>query len=115
MMKRLPYLDALVNESHRLKSVAPFLFMQPLEPVTVAEIELEPSHVVALLTREGALRASAFTEPESFCPERWLRDDPSLVERFPIHEPKTVLAFGLRFRLLTAYCRGRMSNTFCHE
>lgn len=102
-MKHLVYLDALINETHRLKSVVPFMFMQPLEPIVVGGIQLKTSDVATVLMREGALRETAFTEPEAFRPERWLRGDSSNVERFPNHEPKAVLAFGGGARI----CPGR--------
>jgi cytochrome P450 len=69
---RMPYLDAVVHESLRLKPVAPLFYMEPNEDVVVAGYGLPKGTLVVLLTRPNALRESTFADAAEFRPERWL-------------------------------------------
>jgi cytochrome P450 len=77
--------DVLLRETLRLKSPAPFLFVEPLEDTTVAGVELSKGTRLVLLTRFAAVlddrafnarrthdpkRALAFGAGPRFCPSR---------------------------------------------
>lgn len=58
------YGDAVLRETMRLKSVAPLLFVEPLEDVTVAGIELPRGTRVTALTRYAGAHGDAAFDPE---------------------------------------------------
>lgn len=73
--ERLGYVDAVAQETMRLKSVAPLLCFEPLHPVELGGLHLPAGTGVFLLTRYVGLHEPAFR------PERWLvppqrRDQP---------------------------------------
>ena len=58
------YGDAVLRETMRLKSVAPLLFFEPLQDVTVAGVELPRGTRVTLLTRYAGAHGVAGFDPE---------------------------------------------------
>lgn len=70
--ERLGYLDAVTQETMRLKSVAPLLCFEPLHPVELGGIHLPVGTGVFLLTRHVGLQEQAFRAAGQFQPERWL-------------------------------------------
>lgn len=68
----LPYLDAVINETLRLRPVAPFYGLETNETVELAGVQIPQGTLIYLLSRPGALLAENFAEPERFRPERWL-------------------------------------------
>lgn len=70
--ERLGYLDAVVHETMRLKSVAPLLCFEPLQPVELGGISLPAGTGVFLLTRYVGLQDQAFPDAGQFQPTRWL-------------------------------------------
>ncbi len=96
MLQQLPMLDAALNESMRLKPVAPFVGLESLREMVVAGVLLPPQTPVLLLLRAAGMQAQHFPEPERFWPERWLNGaEPELI--------KKMLPFGGGPRL----CPGR--------
>ncbi len=79
------YGDAVLRETMRLKSVAPLIFVEPLDDVTVAGVDLPRGTRVIALTRYAGAHGAA-----TFDPER---------ER----DPKRFLTFGAGAR----FCPGR--------
>lgn len=68
----LPYLDAVINETLRLRPVAPFYGLETNEAVELAGVQLPKGTLIYLLSRPGSLLAENFVQPASFRPERWL-------------------------------------------
>ncbi len=101
--EQLKYLEGIAQECLRLKSVAPFLLLQPLEDVVIGDVLVPSSTTIVVLTRHAAMQADAFSEPARFMPERWMRDSDSAATRCPVHQPKVSMAFGAGPRL----CPGR--------
>ena len=69
---QLPYIDAVAQETMRLKSVAPLLFVEPTHAVDLGGIHLPAGTAVFLLTRHGGLHEHAFPDAAQFQPARWL-------------------------------------------
>ena len=69
---QLPYIDAVAQETMRLKSVAPLLFVEPTHAVDLGGIHLPAGTTVFLLTRHGGLHEHAFPDAAQFQPARWL-------------------------------------------
>lgn len=101
--KQLPYLDGVIQEALRLRSVAPLMFYQAYQPVEIAGVRVVPGEVVVLLTRHCAVQDENFSDAARFLPERWLRDDAAAAQRCPVHEPKAMMPFGAGPRI----CPGR--------
>lgn len=95
----LPYTEALLQETMRLKPVAPLNIVEANRDLEIGGLRLRRGDPVAILTRAIALREPAFAEPERFDPERWLRADP---DRRGFH-PHSFMPFGSGPRL----CPGR--------
>jgi len=68
----LRYADAATREAMRLKPVAPVLFFEANEPVTVGGIDLPRGTPVTTLMRLPGLDPALFPDPAAFLPERWL-------------------------------------------
>jgi cytochrome P450 len=61
---RFEYGDAVLRETMRLKSVAPLLFVEPLQDVTIAGVELPRGTRVTALTRYAGAHGDATFDPE---------------------------------------------------
>ena len=61
---RFEYGDAVLRETMRLKSVAPLIFVEPLENVTIVGVELPRGTRVAALTRYAGAHSDAAFDPE---------------------------------------------------
>ncbi len=85
---RLPYTEAVMRETMRLRSVVPMLTLEPLIDTTICDTHIPAGTLLLLLTHLASLKADDAERPESFEPERWLEGD----ERAP--NQKTYLAFG---------------------
>ena len=69
---QFPYLDAVAQETLRLKSVAPLLFVEATQAVDFGGIDLPAGTAVFLLTRYGGLHKDACPDAGQFQPARWL-------------------------------------------
>ncbi|NNM63855.1 MAG: cytochrome P450 [Burkholderiales bacterium] len=76
-MASLDYLDACIQETMRLKPVAPLLLVQAVSETTVADVLVPADTVVFALMRHDSLDAREFPDPTAFKPERWLSADPA--------------------------------------
>jgi cytochrome P450 len=92
--ERLPYAEAVLRESMRLKSVVPALGVEPVEDRTICGTRIPAGTQLLLLLRQ-AHRAAA-GRSEDFHPERWLQDSDET------QAPKS-LSFGAGPR----FCPGR--------
>jgi cytochrome P450 len=97
--QRFPYLDAVANETMRLKPVAPFMGLEANEDMVVGDIQVPKGTWLDVLTRLPTLSPDNFSDPESFKPERWLNELPPDAA----HKPNVSLPFGSGPRI----CPGR--------
>ena len=68
----LPFIDACINETMRLKPVAPIIILEPVRDTMVGGIEVPAGTLVMCLMRAGATDARHFPDPWVFDPARWL-------------------------------------------
>jgi cytochrome P450 len=99
-IEQLPYGEAVVRESMRLKPVAPILGLEPLNETTICDTQIPAGTRVLLLTRQASLRSGGFQRADEFDPARWLHDGE---ETNGTRDPKNFLAFGGGPR----FCPGR--------
>ncbi|HZO04378.1 MAG TPA: cytochrome P450 [Burkholderiales bacterium] len=67
----LPFVEACINETMRLKPVAPILMLQPRRDTVVAGIELPKGTLLMCLMRAGAIDERRFADAAAFDPGRW--------------------------------------------
>ena len=79
-MARLDYLDACANEAMRLKPVAPFLPVQAIHDVTVADIAVPAGTLIWNVMRRDCISEQHLTNAKAFQPERWLASGQSQVK-----------------------------------
>lgn len=91
-LAELPYTEAVINESIRLKPVAPLLIFQPTEDVEIENYLFKKGSKIFTQFRLGATSDSYFTNAKSFIPERWLKD-PSAA-KCPMHNIDAYTPFG---------------------
>ncbi|MBY0240477.1 MAG: cytochrome P450 [Burkholderiaceae bacterium] len=96
-MDRLPYLNACIQESMRIKPVAPFLPMEAMHDTTVAGIHVPAHTLVWCVMRHHSMADSHVPQPAQFDPQRWLQDGPGAIDR------KVSMPFGAGPRI----CPGR--------
>jgi cytochrome P450 len=68
----LPFIDACINETMRLKPVAPIIMLQPTRDTVVAGVEVPQRTVIMCLMRAGATDERRFPDAQAFDPARWL-------------------------------------------
>ena len=71
-MTALPFVDACINETMRLKPVAPIIILQPTRDTIVAGIQVPKSALLMCLMRAGATDERRFPDARAFDPGRWL-------------------------------------------
>jgi cytochrome P450 len=67
----LPFIDACINETMRLKPVAPILMLEAARDTAVAGIEVPEGTLLMCLMRAGATDERRFPDAHAFDPERW--------------------------------------------
>ncbi len=87
--EQLPYIQAVISESLRLKPAAPIISVQANYPVEVAGLTLPKSQVLLLLPRVNALQPAYFDRATEFWPERWLGNAPGCP-----HQEDASMPFG---------------------
>ena len=98
---KLPYIEAVVNETMRVRPIAPVLFLEPNDDTVIAGVQVPRGTAVFALSMYHARRDSHFGHAGSFDPDRWLRD--GAAPRSQPHETRAFLPFGAGPR----YCPGR--------
>jgi cytochrome P450 len=68
----LPYLQACIDETMRLRPVAPIMFVQVGRDTTVSDIAVPEGALLALVMRSGTLDERYFPDAARFDPARWL-------------------------------------------
>ena len=71
-MADLTYVEACINETMRLKPVAPLLPAQANQDTVVGDVQVPADTFVVGVMRTDALDPDHFPRPRSFEPERWL-------------------------------------------
>lgn len=100
-MAALPFVDACINETMRLKPVAPIIMLQPARDTVVTGIEVPKGTILMCLMRAGPTNERRFPDARSFDPERWLE---GAMRGASASSPKRVaMPFGAGPRL----CPGR--------
>jgi cytochrome P450 len=92
----LPYVEACINETMRLKPVAPILLLEPIRDTRLGELELPAGTLIMCLMRAGATDERRFPQAQAFDPGRWLGVSATSSKR-------VVMPFGAGPRL----CPGR--------
>ena len=69
---RLPFIDACINETMRLKPVAPLMMLEVARATVLGELELPEGTLLMVLMRAGATDERRFADAHAFNPERWL-------------------------------------------
>ena len=67
----LPYVEACINETMRLKPVAPILMLEPIRDTRIGELEVPAGTLLMCLMRAGATDERRFADAQAFDPERW--------------------------------------------
>lgn len=68
----LPFVDACINETMRLKPVAPIIMAQPTRDTEIAGVQVPKKTIVMCLMRAGAIDERRFADAKAFEPGRWL-------------------------------------------
>ena len=71
-MGEMPYLDACISETMRLKPVAPFIALQALRDTVVGDVAVPQGTQVWGVLRHDSVSARLFERPQAFEPQRWL-------------------------------------------
>jgi len=70
---RLTYIDAVTNETLRLKPVAPLIFLCANEDTMLGNLRLKEGTNVIMALRHLSTRSEEFSDPDAFDPDRWLQ------------------------------------------
>jgi len=68
----MSYLDACINETLRLKPVAPFQPMETLHDMVIGDVQVPAGTMIMGLQRHEAMDPAKVPQPDVFLPERWL-------------------------------------------
>jgi cytochrome P450 len=71
-LNELDYLDACINESMRLKPVAPFLALQALKDTVIGDVEIPFDTQIFTLSRRDSVDDAFIPNAAQFDPQRWL-------------------------------------------
>jgi cytochrome P450 len=79
-LAQLDFLEACVNETMRLKPVAPIIVQQAAREREVAGVLLPPGTLVMCLMRPAGMDESRFPRAAEFDPDRWLVNGGSVAQ-----------------------------------
>jgi cytochrome P450 len=97
-VQRLRYIAAVTQETLRLKSTAPTVFVEAAKDTVLGDVAVPAGTMILPLTRLLGLRDEHFSDAKTFSPERWLRGAGG-----GNHDPRISMAFGSGPRI----CPGR--------
>jgi cytochrome P450 len=96
----LPYVEACMNETMRVKPVAPMIIQQAVRDTVLSGIRVPKGYLVMLLMRGPTSNEKHFKDPAAFDPSRWLDASASGA---PSSAKRVAMPFGAGPRL----CPGR--------
>ena len=102
-LQHLPYVEACINETMRLKPVAPIIIVQANRETAVAGVRVPKDSLVLCLMRPPATDQRHFKTPEVFEPARWLDAASAGAAAAPSSAKRVAMPFGAGPRL----CPGR--------
>ncbi len=73
--KELPFLEAIMHETLRLKPVAPVIFLTAVEDVQLKNLSIPKGTDFLALTRIPVLDTKLFEGGSDFCPHQWMQSD----------------------------------------
>lgn len=97
VLDRQPYLEAVVAESMRLQPTTPLVGLEAISDTTIDGVAVPAGTWVVVNVQHAGLQPENFSAPETFDPERWLREGPGN------HRPDASIPFGSGPR----FCPGR--------
>ena len=97
-LEELPWIEACMNETMRVKPVAPLIIQQAVRDGSLGGVRIPRNYLVVLLMRGPTMQDRHFKNPAAFDPARWL--DPALT---PSSSKRVAMPFGAGPRL----CPGR--------
>jgi cytochrome P450 len=100
-LAQLDYVDACINETMRLKPVAPQNGMQALRDTTLGDVHIPQGMVVLAVMRRDATREALVPRAAAFEPERWLGDGG------PAHQASSAKRISMPFGAGPRICPGR--------
>ncbi|MRV72829.1 cytochrome P450 [Duganella sp. FT92W] len=96
-MDKLEYLNGCIQESMRIKPVAPFIPVEAMHDTSVAGIHVPARTLVWCVLRHHSMADSHVEQAAQFDPQRWLHEGPGAIDR------KVAMPFGAGPRI----CPGR--------
>ncbi|HEY1090747.1 MAG TPA: cytochrome P450 [Burkholderiaceae bacterium] len=99
-LRSLPYLEACVNETMRLRPVAPLHFMEAQRATRLGDVDIAADELVIFVKRPPGVDCSLSADADRFDPQRWLKADSTPAEHALL---KAAMPFGAGPRL----CPGR--------
>lgn len=71
--EKLHFIEAVAEETMRLRPVAPLIFLEANEEVLIGNLQLPAGTTLFLATLPGAVDEQNFSDANTFRPERWLQ------------------------------------------
>ncbi|MFK7787510.1 MAG: cytochrome P450 [Crocinitomicaceae bacterium] len=87
--QKFKFVEAIANETMRLKPVAPVLLFEPLSDVEIEGYFFKKGTRMLVHSRHAAIQDENFTNGKSFYPERWLKES-----KCPMHSMEAYIPFG---------------------
>ncbi len=97
-LKSLDLFEATAQEATRLRPIAPFMGLEPLQDRVLGDVALSAGTPVFLLLRPAMLDGRHFSDPQVFDPTRWTHERTAAQ-----HNPRAYMQFGAGPRV----CPGR--------